>query len=303
MQDSLHFQIPASHSRAPLNINIGLSLDYTSLPPAAAAAARSGGGNSSRPWTTKPKQSASLSELLKDSPAHTKSVPATTTSTAIPTAQQGPVPEDSQREQELIGNEPPQGVFQELVSVHGTPPMETGLPSDVGVSPVGTETPSSMAVERFTEPSLHSFSPASSIRGTPSDADFNEQPFPLNFNSPASQTSPGHRHFDSSRVRDSPLAASTTTLVPGDSPKSLSDVSLHHEGRACNEGGDDYVVVSATPSERNWGLSSSIISTGSIGAGGSTASSSIATGKAFLGKGKIDAKAQDEFIAFMLGKK
>ena len=91
-------------------------------------------------------------------------------------------------------------------------------------------------------------------------------------------------------MADSPLAASTVTLVPGDSPKSLPE-------QPC-EGGDEYVVVSGTPSERNWGLSSSMVSVASTSAGRSGSSS-----KAFLGKGKIDAKAQDEFIAFMLGKK
>jgi len=276
-------------------------LDYASLPPAPAA--QSEGGNASRPWTTKPKQSASLSELLKDAPGYTKPSAATPAPAAIPAAQQVPVPEDSQHEEEPVEHDFPQEVPQELVSVQGTPPMETVLPSDVAVAALGTETPSSMAVERFTEPSLHSFSPTSSIRGTPSDADFSEQPSPLNFSSPTPQTSPAHRHFASSDVKDSPLGASTATLVGGDSPKSLSDQSLYHEQRASGEGGDDYVVVSGTPSERNWGLSSSMMSTGSANAGWGTSSSSIATGKAFLGKGKIDAKAQDEFIAFMLGKK
>jgi hypothetical protein len=114
---------------------------------------------------------------------------------------------------------------------------------------------------------------------------------------------------------DSPLAASTATLVPGDSPKSGPDGSAFQAGfvvaGAENGAGDDYVVVSGTPSERNWGLSSSIVSVGSTvgggggggGAGSSGSSNSIATGKAFLGKGKIDPRAQDEFIAFMLGKK
>lgn len=37
--------------------------------------------------------------------------------------------------------------------------------------------------------------------------------------------------------------------------------------------------------------------------GGSTTPAPAPTTKAFLGKGKIDAKAQDDFIAFMLGMK
>jgi hypothetical protein len=37
--------------------------------------------------------------------------------------------------------------------------------------------------------------------------------------------------------------------------------------------------------------------------GGSTEPAPAPTAKAFLGKGKIDAKAQDDFIAFMLGMK
>ena len=37
--------------------------------------------------------------------------------------------------------------------------------------------------------------------------------------------------------------------------------------------------------------------------GGSTAPAPAPTTNAFLGKGKIDAKAQDDFIAFMLGMK
>jgi hypothetical protein len=165
--------------------------------------------------------------------------------------------------------------------------METVSPTDFPAP--GAETPSSMAVERFTEPSLRSFSPTSSIRGTPSDADYTEQQPALNFNSPTPHASPSRNFVDS------PLAASTATLVPGDSPKSLPEQP---------DGGDEYVVVSGTPSERNWGLSSSMVSVASTSAGGAgSGSSSMSPGKAFLGKGRIDARAQDEFIAFMLGKK
>ena len=98
------------------------------------------------------------------------------------------------------------------------------------------------------------------------------------------------------------MSGSVATLVAIDSPpKSSKEI----------ETGDDLVVVSSAASE-NTGRAVSASSLGSsiLDLSGSSStvkemagSAALGAGKAFLGKGKIDAKAQDEFIAFMLGKK
>jgi len=98
----------------------------------------------------------------------------------------------------------------------------------------------------------------------------------------------------------SPLADSVATLVAGDSPTAES------ETLKMSKMGDGYVVSSTVSETTGGSLESSIAdmagstSTVKRSTGGT---STISTGKKLLGKGKIDAKTQDEFIAFMLGKK
>ena len=295
-QDSLHFQIPSSHVGGPVNINIGLSLDYSTIPPQHRLDSLSStNATPIRPWSNRSlKQSTSLSELLKDAPSYT--------------SKSGNV------QQEL----PPVGESQEESSElqPTTPPTEITSP-DVAIMSHGGDTPNSMAVERATEPSLRSYSPTSSIRA-PSDVDFTESsPPPLNFASHDITTpEPGHQEFH--YPTESPMTESVATLVPTDSPKSVTTAAAARG----NESGDDYVVVSSAASKTAatgggaTGLSSSVVDVSaksgidvSAKSGASTSNTGtsppavVATGKAFLGKGRIDAKAQDDFIAFMLGKK
>lgn len=180
-----------------------------------------------------------------------------------------------------------------------TPPTQTTVP-DITPGSRGGDTPNSMAVERATEPSLRSYSPTSSIRAS-SELDFAESSsqFPLDTPSPNHRSSHDVPSRESCPPTSSPRADSIATLVSGDSPAKNET----HEG---NGSGDGYVVISSTTSESATGAASRIdlipaASSMKTGLGRST--SSIVSGKALLGKGKIDPKAQDEFIAFMLAKK
>jgi hypothetical protein len=249
-----------------------------------------------RPWNNRSlKQSASLSELLKDAPSYT--------------GKTGNV------QQEL----PPVDESQEEIPALQpmTPPTEITSP-DVPIMSHGGDTPNSMAVERATEPSLRSYSPTSSIRAA-SDADFTESsPPPLNFAS-HHMTTPEPHHQEFHYPTESPMTESVATLVPTDSPKSVTATAPARG----NEPKDDAdVVVSTAVSETAatyssaTGFSSSVVDVSAKSAidvsaksevstsnAGTSPPALVPTGKAFLGKGRIDAKAQDDFIAFMLGKK
>ena len=115
------------------------------------------------------------------------------------------------------------------------------------------------------------------------------------------------------------MTESVATLVPTDSPKSVTTATA---ARGNDSNDNDDVVVSTAASETAatccsaTGLSSSVVDVSaksgidvSAKSGVSTSNTGtsppavVPTGKAFLGKGRIDAKAQDDFIAFMLGKK
>ena len=273
-------------------------MDYSTIPPSHRLdSVASTNATSIRPWNNRSsKQSASLSELLKDVPMYND--------------KSGTVQQES----------PPIDQSQENTTAiqSSTPPTEITSP-DVPMMSHGGDTPNSMAVERATEPSLRSYSATSSIRA-PSDIDFNESsPPPLNFASHHMTTpEPGHQELP--YLTESPMTESVVTLIPTDSPKSIT-IPGAAKG---NESGDDYIVVSSAASETAAAiagvsvapcLGSSVVDVSAksgvdvsarAGVGNSSGTSTpvaIASGKAFLGKGRIDAKAQDDFIAFMLGKK
>jgi hypothetical protein len=263
-------------------------LDYTSVPGVVpveinarqSEAISNTNGSSRNPWNARTQQP--LSTYLKDAPPTPgKIVPAT--------------PQE--------------------ISVHTTPPVETTTPDIHSISR-GGDTPSSMAVERATEPSLRSYSPTSSIRAS-SDADYGESPPSLNFSSPirppTASTEPlGQQQPNYPPRTKSPMTESVSTLVATDSPQK-PPLDSECSGSRENGSGEEYIVVSSTTSEVALAASSGIGSSmldlsesssknkGVINSGSS--SPAIVSGKALLGKGKIDAKAQDEFIAFMLGKK
>lgn len=179
-----------------------------------------------------------------------------------------------------------------------TPPMSTTAPRSYG-----GDTPNSMAVERATEPSLRSYSPTSSIRGGASDADYNESPpsASLNFSSPSHSL-----NFVPPAEPSTPLTGSVATLVPFESPQGTLVDSPQKEkemNAQSNEASDDFVVVSGTPS-------AAPSETAADRAGGSTSTSTVAVtpgpsgiSKPFLSRGRLDAKAQDDFIAYMMRKK
>lgn len=257
-------------------------MDYTTIPPQPkldSVGNSTASVISNRPWNNGTKQAASLSELLKDAPTYSNK------SVGIKTPAEDP--------QYLLP-------VDDLIQT--TPPMETTTP-DVPIMSRGGDTPNSMAVERATEPSLRGSSPTSSIRA-PSDSDYIEAspPPPLNFAS--HHMTPNPRQQFRYNSGESPMAESVATLVPTDSPKSLLELGESPTAVAKgNESGDDYVVLSS----ESEGTSGAIRSPADVSGKSSGVTSSVpfipATGKAFLGKGRIDAKAQDDFIAFMLGKK
>jgi len=167
----------------------------------------------------------------------------------------------------------------------------------------GGDTPNSMAVERATEPSLRSYSPTSSIRGGASDADYNDSPpsGQLNF-------SPSHSvNFVPSP--STPLTESVATLVPFESPQgTLVDSPAKDKETSAsaqnNETSEDFVVVSSgTPSAVPSETAVERARESTVPAPSTSAPSTERRAKPFLGLGRIDAKAQDDFIAFMMGKK
>jgi hypothetical protein len=181
--------------------------------------------------------------------------------------------------------------------MHGTPP--TALTSPEGpFRSHGGDTPNSMAVERATEPSLRSYSPTSSTRA-PSDTDCMETPA-LDLVSPSLAIGEyvTRLEFDPPMT---PINESVATLVPVQSPQETL-VATPEKEVSHLEAADDYVVISGVPFD-NMGAQGSVSDmSASWNAGGVNASSS-ARGKALLGRGKIDPKAQDDFIAYMMGKK
>jgi hypothetical protein len=260
-------------------------LDYTSIP-------KSRVDNPPAPhhsWNNRPKQSTSLSELLKDAPSFSKSSTATAGD-----------PIDDQKQS------------NEIPLPTSTPPMEMTSPVAALMMSHGGDTPNSMAVERATEPSLRSYSPTSSIRA-PSDADYTESPPALNFAHHHIASEPLQQQFHPYPTMESPMAESVATLVPTDSPKSMSAAetsitkidTFDAPAMKGNNSGDDYVVASSTvPEATGGGLGSSVVDISGLSEKNEApANPPVVAGKAFLGKGKIDPKAQDDFIAFMLGKK
>ena len=177
----------------------------------------------------------------------------------------------------------------------------------------GGDTPNSMAVERATEPSLRSYSPTSSIRAS-SELDYDisvPDSMPLDINS-ASDTAPrGPFVFTPS----TPMSASVATLIPVDSPaETLMDSprkeredDLVASAAVSQPPAPEIPATTTAPTEENGSVTSSVIGAsvqnGGAGAGVSSGSSTSAMGMGLLRKGKIDAKAQDDFIAYMLGKK
>lgn len=93
------------------------------------------------------------------------------------------------------------------------------------------------------------------------------------------------------------------TLVPTESPKS-NGVAETSAGKG-NESGDDYVVVFSTElaDGTGGGLGSSAVDVSAKGKSVVGSTGVLATGKSLLERGKIDRRAQDEFIAIILGKK
>ena len=177
----------------------------------------------------------------------------------------------------------------EVTPVQTTPPTERSSPPTLSH---GGDTPNSMAVERATEPSLRSYSPTSSIRAA-SEVDYNELP--------ALNLASGHPMSESvPTLHYSPINASMTesvaTLVAIESPQGTV-VGSPAKDNSVSES-EEYIVVSA-PSE-NAGMGDSTFVADAGKSEGST--SAPAVGK-LLGRGRIDAKAQDDFITFMLGKK
>jgi hypothetical protein len=251
-------------------------LDYTSIPPDVKTSSvqhpeSSGDGSShSRyPWNNKSQQSASLSRYLKDAPTTSK-------------------PSSRSDEDAAAAREP---------IMHGTPPTRLISPEGPFRSH-GGDTPNSMAVERATEPSLRSYSPTSSTRA-PSDADYMETPA-LDPVSPrlGLGESVTHLEFDPPMT---PIHESVATLIPVGSPQGTLVATPEKEASHL-ETAEDYVVVSGVPFDAVGAQGNVSDLSGSWNAGSANASSS-AGGKALLGRGKIDPKAQDEFIAYMMGKK
>lgn len=251
-------------------------MDYTSVPPAVKASSvqhpESTGTSSSQgrySWNNKSQQSASLSRYLKDAPTSGK---ATT----------------SNHEETSTLREP---------VIHGTPPPVLTSP-DGHLRSHGGDTPNSMAVERATEPSLRSYSPTSSTRA-PSDADYTET-------STYIPVSPAPPMDESVRPLDfipsmTPINESVATIVAVESPQGTLVASPDKEASHL-EAADDYVVVSGVPPE-SVGTQGSVSDISGSWNAGSVKASASGSGNALLGRGKIDPKAQDAFIAFMMGKK
>jgi hypothetical protein len=179
-----------------------------------------------------------------------------------------------------------------------------------------------MAVERATEPSLRSYSPMSSVRAV-SEADYADVVPALNLSPHAMVGGYSHSMADDSmsdsvamtesvtttvQYSRTPMSGSVATLVANDSPQRTGSPKDSTE-----YGEDSFIVV---PSE-NPGMTE-LVHGGkendgrkvehlakmekSNSAPASVSAPAVGTGR-LLGRGKIDAKAQDDFIAFMMGKK
>jgi hypothetical protein len=252
-------------------------LEYTCIPNA-----QVDNISTSHDWNNGLEQSTSLSELLKDAPTSSKSN--ATVEIPFNEEQADDIPATST-------------------------PMEVTSPG-VPIMSHGGDTPNSMAVERATEPSLRSYSPTSSIRA-PSDADYSESPPALNFVHQQRSMSPEPSqqfHYP----MESPMTESVATLIDTDSPKSISAIEPPTSSATVSVGfekpwtgpGDDYVISSAMSEVTTTG--SGLQPPGDLpesSAKSEVNGGSAATGKVFLAKGKIDPKAQDDFIAFMMGMK
>jgi hypothetical protein len=204
--------------------------------------------------------------------------------------------------------------------VHTSPPVETTTP-DRPFASRGGDTPNSMAVERATEPSLRSYSPTSSIRAV-SEADYAESVPALNL-SPHAIVSPHSTVDDMSdslamtesvtttvQYSRTPMSGSVATLVANDSPQGTGTGTPKD---STEYGEDSFIVV---PSENSGMIE--LVHGGKENVGGkvehlakmeksssaqaSVSAPAVGAGR-LLGRGKIDAKAQDDFIAFMMGKK
>ena len=156
---------------------------------------------------------------------------------------------------------------------------------DPAPKPHGNDTPNSMAVERATEPSLRSYSPSSSIRGVASDIDYAES---HQFDATA-----GHEQLIAPTT---PMTESAMTLVPAESPQETlvaSPVKEHTELTESSQHNLPPIPSALTENKAN--KSDAVPSPSTV--------AMPPPGKVLLGKGKIDPKAQDDFIAYMLAKK
>ena len=124
-----------------------------------------------------------------------------------------------------------------------------------------------------------------------------------------------------------PMTESVGTVIPMESPAETLVATPRKESEEREEG---FIVVPSVVAEASVrditafggaapaesvvtasGSESMSIETGVVaspggsatGTGSATSSVGVALGKALLGKGKIDPKAQDDFIAFMMGKR
>ena len=238
------------------------------------------------PWTTRP--GASLSSYLKGD------VPALG-DTVLPSCQPSSLPEQE-------------------VTAHIAPPAEITWPVSHLLS-LGSDTPNSMTVERATDPSLRSYSPTSSIRA-PSEADYTAStppppavniPSPPHLSAPHSITDPPFYH--PRQIDHLEMSESVSTLhESAGEPSSASSISKKQAAeesrtfqKSVEEAGASAIIVikedvPAMPPPQETGHRT-------VEVRRRITTAPPPSAKAFLGKGKIDAKAQDDFIAFMLGKK
>lgn len=138
--------------------DIGLSLDYTSVPPQDHL--------KSSPWTNRSKQSASHSDLLKNAATYGIS-----TSIAV---------------EDLVDEEP---------AAHETPiaatPLMEPASCDARIMSHGSDIPNSLNIERPTEPSLRVTLPPRLFAHHPMPITLNPPPFP----SPAESHQQFHHHY------------------------------------------------------------------------------------------------------------
>jgi hypothetical protein len=150
-------------------------------------------------------------------------------------------------------------------SKHTTPPPVVPLK--------GPDTPNSMAVERATEPSvMSSYSPHSSIRGCLS-ANVSADGDGFEFAATGVEIADTRVKTPDTEARTLVTGSSSPVETLVASPAKVAEQGVQAEG-VRRENGTTLGGVSGTPA-----------------------------GKKFLGKGKIDAKAQDDFIAYMLAQK